>query len=399
MKSKKIFWLMVGSIFIGASSYYLFLYLQKKYEEEKDFNYQLSLIVESNEIKKWTSKLSPAVWKLKVNIPEYIKYEQWDEDYNLPRVLFTARNKSEDYNHVYSMNLNGTDVKLIASHEEFGGAFWPRRGINKPSRSPNGRYIVTTSFNKGFWCTLYDIHKRKSTKLAPYDCRVDYWSTDSKKALINNSGRSGYLDVDSKEITFFKNTYGDDFEKGHGRLFTVENGSQVFSRITEENEYTKKIEGKGKQVVYEMPGFKNPLRGGFLPDECSGGGYYSADRKYFTCNYNENDKDYTVYQIVKPFDAVGKSFGFWVIQPGRWAFQDQRLYRKVGKNENSAFNSIIYYYDAGDDYEITVFSDIYLSKNNFIDYDKENLSGYFPKLPTEEDYRNTYNNIKFGSKE
>ncbi|UTM59796.1 hypothetical protein L4174_017135 [Photobacterium sp. CCB-ST2H9] len=398
MKINKIVVILMFLTSLSILFFWFFKYLSNKYEEEKDFNEQLSLLVESIEIKKWSTKLSPAYWEIKVYIPEHVEYEQWDQEYDMPRLLFRARKKGEKAYNIYSMNLNGTDIKLVATHKDFGGAFWPRRGINKPSRSPDGRFIITTLFNKGFWCTKFDIKEKISIRFAPHDCRVDYWSSDSKTALISNSGKSGFLDVDSNKIAFFEDQYGNDFEKGNGRLFTMGNGNKMFSKITEENNFTQKIKGDGKQVIYDMPGFKNPIRDNVLPEECADGGYYSADRKYFTCGYDEGNEKYPVYQMDNPKQRAFQSFGFWVIQPGQWAFQDERLYRVIRNNEQSVFKSIVYYYEISEEYEMLVYDDIYLSKDILDKFEQVDLTGYFPRLPTEEEYSEAYYKMKFGGR-
>ncbi|WP_027250847.1 hypothetical protein [Photobacterium halotolerans] len=387
---KKFLAYSLGALCVGAIAYPAWKMIKEKIAYEKDYQEQLDVIVEAIEIERWKTRADIIAWKINVSIPEDIEYEVWDEEYEIPRVLFKARKSGDFYYKLYSMGIDGKDVKLVATHEDFGASIWPLGYFTGPNRSPDGRYIISTSNEKGFGCTLYDMDQRKGQSFASGRCYVESWMDDGKIAIINNGDGKAYLTLSSKEIKYIKDIYGDDFEDANSKFFLVKDETKAISNIYNDNDFVNSIQGSGEQIIYDMPGFKNPERGSYLADECKYGGTFGVNSSLFTCSYDSNNLEYNVYESNDPKKIVGKSLGFRVIELGKWGMQDGEIYRIINDSEDTPLAKIKYKYKFGDEYEIIVYDDLYLPISAQESFEGLNIADYFPELPSKERYEDTW---------
>ncbi|MEL6116470.1 hypothetical protein P0Y67_14735 [Photobacterium sp. SP02] len=386
---KKLLAYSVGALCVGAIAYPAWKIIKEKIAYDKDYQEQLDLIVEAIEIRRWNTKNDPAHWNINISIPEEPEYETWDENYSLPRLLFRAIKKGERDFNLYSMNVDGTDIKIIATDEEFGGNVAPFGFVKKPRRSPDGRFIISTAFNNGYYCALYDIKERISYRMAPKPCFVESWGYDEKTALIANNGKTALLNLTDRSLKYFKDIHGYQFEDATEGFFVIKDKNIAVSKIYKDNDYLKSIPGDGEQIVFEMPGFKNPKRQNYLTDECVFGGFYGMSESYFTCDFKQNQSTYNIYDSRNPSKVIGESFGFWVIEPGVWAIQEGTIYRVKRDSEDSDIKKMLYTYDAGKEYDLRVYDDFYISENLKNKIDNIDITSHMPKLPTKQQYKET----------
>ncbi|MEL6117915.1 hypothetical protein P0Y67_22220 [Photobacterium sp. SP02] len=392
---KKLLAYSVGALCVGAIAYPAWKMIKEKISYHKDYQEQLDLIVELIEIERLKTRDDAISWRLNITIPEQLEYEKWDEDNEIPRVLFKARKKGEKYSNLFSMGIDGKDVKLVATYEDFGSKILPFGYFTSPNRSPSGRYIISTSHKKdyGYGCTLYDLKERVGYRFASGRCFVESWIDNEKIALVNNDGQSAELKLDSAGLVYLKDIYGYDFDDANNRFFLIDKNKKAISKIKNDNDFLASVNGVGEQIIYDMPGFKKPEKGSFLSGECNSGGVFGVSDNLFTCNYDRQNFVYNVYSTDKPKEIVGQSLGFRVIKLGSWGMQDGFIYRIIKTHEKTPLKIIKYYYEASNKYEIKVYDDLYVSQKMQEDFYKLNLSKYFPDLPTKEKYDETL--IKF----
>ncbi|MCG2838968.1 hypothetical protein L6J37_19225 [Photobacterium sp. WH77] len=387
---KKLLAYSVGALCVGAIAYPAWKMIKEKIAYHKDYQEQLDVIVEAIEIERWKTRADIIAWKINVSIPDDIEYEVWDEEYEIPRVLFKARKYGAPDFDLYSMGIDGKDVKLVATREDFGASILPLGYFTGPNRSLDGRYIISTSNEKGYGCTLYDIKERKGQNFALGRCYIESWLDDGKIAIINNGDGKSFLTLSSKEIKYIKDIYGYEFEDANSKFFVVKDGKKAISNIYNDNAYANTIEGSGEQIIYDMPGFKNPERGNFLSDECKFGGTFGVSSSLFTCSYDSNKLDYNVYESNNPNKIIGKSLGYRVIELGKWGMQDGEIYRIVDDSEDTPLAKIKYKYDFGDEYQFTVYDDLYLPVSAKETFEGLNIADFFPELPSKARYEDTW---------
>ncbi|UTM59797.1 hypothetical protein L4174_017140 [Photobacterium sp. CCB-ST2H9] len=387
--NKKILDLSLVVICLGSMAYPAWKMIEEKLAYDEDYQKQLDLIVKAIELKHWKSKGDVISWSLSVNIPKELGYENWDENNEIPRVLFKARKNGDDYYNIYSMGVDGKNVKLIATHDDFGSSVLPFGYFTEPNRSPDGRYIISTSYKNGYGCTLYDLKLRKGNEVTSGRCFVESWDDDRKIALINNDGETAQLTLESQEVISFKVLYSYDFDDANNRFFIINKENKAIAKVKNNNDFLQSVQGDGDQIIYDMPGFKNPKRGSYLSAECKSGGSFGVKDTLFTCNYDRQNLVYNIYDSNEPEKILGKSLGFRVIKSGAWGMQDGSIYRVIQKEEDTPLTKINYIYDAGENYEIKVYDDLYLSKSMQEGFEDINLSEYFPELPSKEKYEDT----------
>ncbi|MEL6117833.1 hypothetical protein P0Y67_21800 [Photobacterium sp. SP02] len=387
---KKLLAYSVGALCVGAIAYPAWKMIKEKIAYHKDYQEQLDVIVEAIEIERWKTRADIIAWKINVSIPDDIEYEVWDEEYEIPRVLFRARKYGAPDFDLYSMGIDGKDVKLVATREDFGASILPLGYFTGPNRSPDGRYIISTSNEKGYGCTLYDIEKRKGHNFASHRCFVEAWTDDGKVALINNGGEIGFLTLASEEFKYLKDIYGEDFDDDKNILFLLENEKKSISKIKDKNDFLKSIPREKDQLIHDMPILKKTERVNYLSDECKYGGTFGLDSSLFTCRYDSNKLEYNVYKSNEPKKIVGKSLGFRVIELGKWAMQDGEIYRIINDSEDTPLAKIKYKYDFGDEYQFRIYDDLYLPISAKETFEGLNIADYFPELPSKARYEDTW---------
>ncbi|MEI8593787.1 hypothetical protein [Photobacterium sp. Hal280] len=216
---KKLLAYSLGALCVGAIAYPAWKMIKEKLAYDKDYQKQLTSLVKAVEIKRWKTRTDILSWRINASIPEDIEYEVWDEQYEIPRILFKARKSGDFYYHLYSMGIDGKDVKLVATREDFGSDIWPLGYFTRPNRSPDGRYIISTSNDKSFGCTLYDIDKRKGHSFASGRCFVESWTDDGRVAIININAETALLTLKSKELKYIKYIYSQDFDDANNIFF------------------------------------------------------------------------------------------------------------------------------------------------------------------------------------
>ncbi|WP_120512795.1 hypothetical protein [Photobacterium salinisoli] len=387
---KKLLAYSVGALCVGVIAFPAWKMIKEKIADHKAYQEQLDLIVRGIEIERWKTRADIIGWKINVSIPDDIEYEVWDEEYEIPRVLFKARKYGAPDFDLYSMGIDGKDVKLVATRSDFGASILPLGYFTGPNRSPDGRYIISTSNENGYGCTLYDIEKRKGHNFASRRCFVESWTDDGKVALINNGGEIGFLTLASEEFKYLKDIYGDDFDDERNMLFLLENENKSISTIKDKNDFLNSLPREKDQLINDMPILNKTERVNYLSDECKHGGTFGLNSNLFTCRYDSNKLEYNVYESNVPKKIVGKSLGFRVIKLGEWGMQNGELYRIIKKPKDTPLTKINYYYDFGDEYQFTVYDDLYLPLSAQESFGDLNISEYFPELPSREKYEDSW---------
>ncbi|UTM59794.1 hypothetical protein L4174_017125 [Photobacterium sp. CCB-ST2H9] len=396
-KKIKLILSMVGLGILATAGTYAYIQAQSPYNDEYMEN--LEIIVKNREIRGLKRKSHS--WIINIDIPEPLILEKWDAKHIMPQIQFysTSRmgNKNGDF---FTMNMNGSDVRLLFTREEIGGVP-ERRGTSRPSRSPNGRFIITAvqqdAFN--FTCALFDLKKREVKNLGDGRCFNFDWEKDSNGIYFvggDNWSQPFYFDVAHDELKDLVPSnrseladlnYEDDIVGGRrsadGKYFIRQLKHDVINNSPE----------LGRHVIFKLPEMKYISRENVFPKECNDGQQISADGQYFTCVFSKDGNHY--YRLDEPQLSLGNAIEPWIIQASRWYMLDNTnaILRVSQNSDDSPLEDLLYIYKSrNSDYEIGPLS-YFIPESLINKSDNINLYQYFPPMPNETLYQEALNNV------
>lgn len=154
-------------------------WVTKSHKVDPEFQVQLDWIAYDHLMNPGRKDRTPN-WKITVEMPKNSTVERWDAVNNQPQIMFTyGRN-----NTIYTMNMNGTDVRKLLDRDELGEL--PASGYNM--RSPDGRYLSIHYFYglANFTCLIFDLKERKVVKKLS-SCGRAKFSNDSQYYYYSDS--------------------------------------------------------------------------------------------------------------------------------------------------------------------------------------------------------------------
>ncbi len=132
--------------------------------------------------------------------PKEIREEVFgdEETFSTPRVMFTAKYGDNSDYHIWSMRLDGSDRRLVASPDMFFNAAI----VHKPIRSPDNRYIALSLERDGFFRAIIDLKDKKAIRVMngggyPYF----NWTEDSKNLILNSDTDNYSYHIPTRELT------------------------------------------------------------------------------------------------------------------------------------------------------------------------------------------------------
>ncbi|SHO21327.1 Putative uncharacterized protein [Moritella viscosa] len=278
----------------------------------------------------WMMSNSAHSWALNFDLPENPKRVQWDAEYDMPRALFFARHhKTDNGRALWSMNLNGTDVRLVISKDQMSGMGLM---MGEEKVSPNGRFIFvngSTSLS-GDGCYLYDIKEQKEKYIGHEYCNA-VWKKDGTAILRSDFVALFNPESGKIEPIHLKQGYGEYDGINTGiELFLSRDGSKVIRASNSsaniyydnENPFTT---DKGDYIIFDANTGGFLEKSDYFPKGCGFNLYYSVGGEYFTCDGNSvriTEKDgsghneHNLYSATPPFKQVGLSKKQNIIQRG-----------------------------------------------------------------------------------
>ncbi|NRA91912.1 MAG: hypothetical protein HRU26_04380, partial [Psychroserpens sp.] len=329
-------------------------------------------------------------WAIEATLPKQPERIQWDAEYDMPRVMFLAERDSDDGKSLWSMNINGTDIKLMISNEEI---------INLRMRelnvSPNGRYLFANSAYEGFYfkCYLYDLKEQTATFISEDQCSRVKWIDDEHNAvMVNGFGPVRFTMKDkklhrTKELLHGEDDYG--IKSARGMQLSMDKTKLVRATNRNSNYFYHDGDdyGPGDFIVYDVNTFEYIDKLDYFPKGCDSFMYNSVDKQHFTCNkiytpYTKTSRGYHVFNIKPPFKKVGEAIGVKVVQLNVLNSNLRSfLYRERKANENSPINRVRYSYRYNNHRKAST-TDFYISPNLVENYSERDFTRFFPPLPS-----------------
>ncbi|MGF1724428.1 cell wall metabolism sensor histidine kinase WalK, partial [Photobacterium nomapromontoriensis] len=102
------------------------VYLSNNTPYDDVYMNRLDLITLAREI--YGIKHTPT-WEIVVDVPDNPPQEKWNTQHNMPQLITTIQNPDHG---LYTMNMNGTDVRLLFTAKEIGGNI-ESKGLSRPS--------------------------------------------------------------------------------------------------------------------------------------------------------------------------------------------------------------------------------------------------------------------------
>ncbi|KKC97830.1 hypothetical protein [Photobacterium halotolerans] len=379
-KTAKITLGVTGLGILSLTGLYAYKLMKDPYDDE--YMEKLKLIVEFREIHKIKNRFNS--WSIYVDIPDEIQKENWDRPQIMPQVQFYENRK------MYTMNINGTDVRLLFTGEEIGGL--PEiGGLSFPARSPDGRYVVTTIQPKTFnySCVIYDLKERQKKVMVDGRCINYDWDKNSKGVYFVG-GKSWnepfYFNVQSGLLKPLK-PHTDDLgglsynQDLYGGLRTPDGNK--FIRLVKE-EVLENNQNLKKEILFELPSMSYIGNQDYFPQDCFKGIRVSINKKFFTCS--DGTKNY--YSFNDPKKVVSNNSEDLIIIADKWFNLDEGILSRLKvPGDNSPLESIEYLYlDKKTKSRINKYS-IYIT-DEIIDTD---FSNFFPPMPSDEIYKKALN--------
>ncbi|MEI8593791.1 hypothetical protein [Photobacterium sp. Hal280] len=396
-KLKKSVIAALGLSVIGGSAAYGYFYVTNPYDEEYMEN--LKYIVEYAD--KSEDKISRVAWPIYIEIPEEPKIEIWDRKFNMPQIMFFLSMKSKgDKGGLYIMNMNGTDVRILFTQKEIGG-IPERKGLSRPNRSPNGRYIITAIQPEGFnyKCAIYDLKNRQVEDLGYGRCYNFHWDKDSN-GVYYVGGRSWqdpyYYDVNKKQqkhLHPIQDNFLDElsFEDDLSGGLPIDNGVHYIRQVKRDS--YKLADYYGREFKFKLPDMKYIGEVNSLPKNCDYGQNFSADSKYFTCAHSKDGQYY--YTLEKPHEKIGKARESLIIQAGNWYMPENSnvIFRSTIHDESTPISGIYYSYNLSKSKDFIGYLSYYLPADLLQNYESMSFSDFFPPLPNKKVYQETRTKI------
>ena len=149
-----------------------------------------------------------------------------------------------------------------------------------------------------------------------------------------------------------------------------------------------------RTVVFRLSDMKLLGRQEYLPENCEGGNTYHMDKRYFVCG-----RDYATYRMSEPMTLVENAPYDEMIQRGKWYMDSdgRDVYRYKQPGESGMFDKVKYIYKIKPkgsedyaDYKLPGKFSAYLPPNLVNDFENMDLGVFFPAIPTQAQYQESY---------
>lgn len=359
--------------FIGGCAWWL-LGGYESYIKEKVYLKQVKMM----------SKYDTWSWTYDINLPKNPQREQWDAQYQMPRVMFWGEkdNDPSSKGGLWSMNLDATDIRLMVSEDEVEGLF-----DLQMSRSPNGRYLIfSTQYKSVPGCSLYDLKTHTAKKLGRDGCQRVQWTKDGSRAYMFHGYGPAIYYSDRQEIVLARdiaNSYR--VQKASGG-WLVDN-EQHYVRYANP-EY---FEGDGQFVVFDANTFELVELSDYFPEICRSRVYYSLDGQSFTCSTSSAQikptgrRDFKIYSAENTSEVIGytemRMLG--ILQKDKlYADYEGSIVRVRQPDEKSPIQAMRFIYSK-QNFKFGLTHNYFFLSSNLVDnLEQADFLQYLPPLPT-----------------
>ncbi|WP_258075220.1 TolB family protein [Vibrio hyugaensis] len=327
----------VAALLAGAGV----LHWQSKPSMDKDYISNLRGIVQSTSYSNQRDTISKIRgWQIDIETLEGVPKEEWNAKHTQPQVMFHHGPDST----IYTMNLDGTDVRLLLHRDEFGEL--PSNG--RTQRSPDGRYLSFLYYYAGNSCAVYDLKKRETVaKMGA--CSSATFTADSKAFYFTNlrDGNPKRLELDSRITSdVFTGPIiidGESYEPrrdGNG-FFIDEVHDRFIYKIKKMDESGNR--GPRQQLVFRFSDMSLLGKKEYLSPECLSYFTKGSQQRYLTCNQY---KPYELYSLEDPQEKIEQVPERYVLQRGKWYAEvfGNRVVRLKQPGEAGMFDGLGYYY-------------------------------------------------------
>ncbi|WP_104040136.1 TolB family protein [Vibrio hyugaensis] len=361
------------------------LHWQSKPSMDKDYISNLRGIVQSTSYSNQRDTISKIRgWQIDIGNLEGAPKEEWNATHIQPQVMFNYGPDST----IYTMNLDGTNVRLLLHRNEFGEL---PAGGNDIKRSPDGRYLAFRYYGAGVNCAVYDLKKRETIVKAEL-CTSATFTQDSKEFyFIDSDSRNPQrLELESRNRSdVFRSTIRVDKETFNplrdGYAFFID---QVNDRFIYK---VRKIDDSGnrgpdQQLVFRFSDMSLLGKKEYLAPECLTRFTKGALQKYLACNKRE---PYDLYSLEDPQKKIEQVPERYVLQRGKW-YADaygNRVVRLKQPGEVGMFDGLSYNYalkiGSGEfDYKKLNRINFYIPADICEDFENMDLRPFMPPIPT-----------------
>ncbi|QUM85205.1 hypothetical protein [Moritella sp. 28] len=330
-------------------------------------------------------------WTIKVSLPESPDRIQWDAEYEMPRVMFLGKRvESDRSSSLWSMNIDGSDIKLMISNDEV---------VNMRMRelivSPDGRYLFANSEYRGFMfkCYLYDLKEQVATYISEDKCTGVHWTDDTNNAIVYNGYGPATFTMTEKKLQNVNELLGYSASSRHkginagaGSIMSFDQKKYIQYATEDTNYFHDGVaHSEGDFVTYDAKTFKLIDKLDYYPKGCDHFIYFSIDNSFFTCNkiksWEGDIVSYTVFDAKPPFKILGEAPALGVLQPNTlYTDYGHFVYRKKRPDENSPINQVKYWYKYNNHSARDIF--FYISPNLRDGYNNRDFTSFYPPLPT-----------------
>ncbi|NAW55943.1 hypothetical protein, partial [Vibrio sp. V36_P2S2PM302] len=262
-------------------------------------------------------------WKIVTKIPENVPLEKWDTVHKQPQIMFHYGRDGT----VYTMNMNGTDVRQLLHRDELGEL--PYRGADL--RSPNGRYLSLRYYTglANFTCAIFDLKERKTIKKMN-SCANASFSQDSQYfyyldagvahrqpiKLDLTTGKASNLlpeKVTIKGTAYYPATQTQTFMINEVLNLLIWSGAKRDSG----GDIVKRV-----QAGFDLKTLKIVEVKSYLAPACQDGFDYNPNRDYFICGYKTREEN-KVFSSSEPAFEIENAPARNVIKLNAWYFDSK----------------------------------------------------------------------------
>ena len=376
----------IGGLAVACGLVAGYSFLNKQPQVDEEYMKKLDVIVELRE--RYGRKDRLHSWKLYLDLPEVPIREQWNAEHSMPQIMPRIKYPGDKNYSLYSMNMNGTDLRLMMTPEEIGGSI-EMRGLSRPSRSPDGRFVLL-SVAYGFFtfnCVVYDLKDQKAFEIGNDRCLQFEWLDDGSAAYFAMGGEAWRFDAATKTAEMLmpeEGSYNEelDYDRFYGMRLSSDKQYLIRTVPYQEAEKNPDI---GAYGVFKLPEMAYLGRSDYYTEECDNGLAHSIDRKYFTCTTTGSKANY--YDLDNVQEVVGVAPQRWIIQDNRWFMPDNsHSVIRVRDQENTEIPALRYIYKVETGFDLAAALGFYLPKNLRDDFEQRDFREFFPPLPTPEVY-------------
>ncbi|NAW56028.1 MULTISPECIES: hypothetical protein [unclassified Vibrio] len=373
-------------------------WVTKSHKVDPEFQVQLDWIAYDHLMNPGRTDRTPN-WKINIEMPASPPQEHWGAVYKQPQIMF---NYGRDGT-IYTMNMNGTDIRLLLDREELGKL---PTGYN--IRSSNGRYLSTHyAYNLDLTpCLIFDLKERKIVNELR-SCWDGTFSKDSQSYYYSDTSpahrqpkkvdlKSGNIsNVLPENLTIDGTTY---YPETQTQAFMINEALNLLiwsgAKKNPSGEIIERVQAGFDLETLQLKEVKN-----YLVSACQDGFDYNPNRDLFICGYRTRNEN-QVFLFENPEKEIENAPVRNVIKKNAWYFNgfannyDNTLLRYRQPNEAGMFDKIKYYYELEigykDDYDRLSHLNLFIPDNLASQFDTFDLKSFFPAIPTQEQYDESY---------